>query len=57
MKTDKAGAEKKTVGALIVEKNRPRLNKLSAGERERLRRHALLVAFGDESKPASTHRR
>jgi hypothetical protein len=57
MKTAKAGSEKKSAGTLIVEKYRPRLNKLTALEREHLRRHALRIAFGDESEHAPTHRR
>ena len=40
MKTVKPVVEKKTPGTLIVEKYRPRMNKLTPAEREQLRQRA-----------------
>ncbi len=41
MKAAKKIVEKKTPGTLIVEKYRPRMNKLKPAERQRLRNRAL----------------
>lgn len=58
VKSDKARvSEKKTRGALIVEKYRPRMNKLTAEERQQLRDRAMQLAFGHESDSATTPRR
>ena len=50
----KPTAEKKTPGTLIVEKYRPRMNKLTAAERPQLRNRARQLAFGldSEASPA-----
>lgn len=53
----KKNVEKKTPGALIVEKYRPRLNKLTPAERQQLRDRAMQIAFGHESESAPAHRR
>jgi hypothetical protein len=50
-------AEKKTPGTLIVEKYRPRMNKLTPAERQQLRDRAMQIAFGHESESAATPRR
>lgn len=50
-------AEKKTPGTLIVEKYRPRMNKLTPAERQQLRDRAMQLAFGHESESAPTPRR
>jgi hypothetical protein len=42
-------SEKKTAGALIVEKYRPRMNKLTPNQRRELRDQAMRIAFGHES--------
>ena len=58
VKADKAiVAEKKTRGALMIEKYRPRMNKLTPIERQQLRDRAMQLAFGRESESASTPRR
>lgn len=58
MKADKAiVAEKKTRGTLIVEKYRPRMNKLTPAERQQLRDRAMQLAFGHESESAPAPRR
>lgn len=58
VKTAKAiVAEKKTRSTLIVEKYRPRLNKLAPAERQQLRDRAMQLAFGHETDSAATPRR
>ncbi len=57
VKVAKPATEKKTPGTLIVEKYRPRLNKLTPGERQQLRNRAMQIAFGNESESAPTARR
>ncbi len=58
VKADKSiVAEKKTPGTLIVEKHRPRMNKLTPAERQKLRDRAMQLAFGHESESAPTPRR
>jgi hypothetical protein len=49
--------EKKTPGALIVEKYRPQMNKLSPAQRRQLRDRAMRIAFGHASESASNSRR
>jgi hypothetical protein len=49
--------EKKTAGALIVEKYRPRMNKLTPGQRRQLRDDAMRIAFGHESESTPGSRR
>jgi hypothetical protein len=46
VKVAKPVAEKKTPGTLIVEKYRPRMNKLTPAERQQLRNRAMQLAFG-----------
>jgi hypothetical protein len=53
----KSSKEKKSPGTLMVEKYRPRLNKLSAAERARLLDRAMQLAYGEEPQPAATRRR
>jgi hypothetical protein len=38
--------EKKTAGALVVEKYRPRMNKLTPAQQRQLRDDAMRIAFG-----------
>jgi hypothetical protein len=57
LKTVKKNVEKKTPGTLIVEKYRPRLNKLTPAERQQLRDRAMQIAFGHESENTPAHRR
>jgi hypothetical protein len=58
VKADKAiVAEKKTRGTLIVEKYRPRMNKLTLVERQQLRDRAMQLAFGHASESPPTRRR
>ena len=58
MKADKTTiAEKKTRGTLIVEKYRPRMNKLTSIERQQLRDRAMQLAFGHASESSPTPRR
>jgi hypothetical protein len=57
VKVVKKTVEKKTPGALIVEKYRPRMNKLTLAERQQLRDRAMQLAFGHESESAPNPRR
>jgi hypothetical protein len=57
LKIVKKNVEKKTSGTLIVEKYRPRLNKLTPAERQQLRDRAMQIAFGHESENTPAHRR
>jgi len=57
VKVAKKIVERKTPGALIVEKYRPRMNKLTATERQHLRDRAMRLAFGHESERAPRPRR
>jgi hypothetical protein len=57
VKAAKKTVEQKTRGTLIVEKYRPRMNKLTPTERQQLRDRAMRLAFGNESEPASHPRR
>jgi hypothetical protein len=50
MKAAEKTFEKKTPGTLIVEKYRPRMNKLTPAERQQLRNRAMQTAFGYESE-------
>jgi hypothetical protein len=50
-------AEKKTPGTLIVEKYRPRMNKLTPAGRQQLRDRAMQLAFGHAYENAPTPRR
>src|SRR5688572_10752363 len=56
VKTAKPKGQKKSAGTVIVEKYRPRMNKLSAAERQRLLDRALEIAYGETSKPAGSRR-
>jgi hypothetical protein len=49
--------EKKTPGTVIVEKYRPKMNKLTPTQRLQLRGHAMRIAFGHESERAPGPRR
>jgi len=49
--------EKKTPGTLIVEKYRPRMNKLTPAQRLHLRDRAMQLAFGHESQSTPSPRR
>jgi hypothetical protein len=53
----KKNVEKKTSGTLIVDKYRPRLNKLTPAKRQQLRDRAMQIAFGHESENTPAHRR
>ncbi|MBI3850975.1 MAG: hypothetical protein HY298_11965 [Verrucomicrobia bacterium] len=57
MKVAKKIVEKKSPGTLIVEKYRPRMNKLTPAERQQLRNRAMQLAFGHESESTPTPRR
>jgi len=52
LKGAKKAVEKKTPGALIVEKYPPRMNKLTRAERRQLRERAMRIAFGHEPESA-----
>ncbi len=49
MKSYKSPPEKKSQGAMAVEKHRALMNKLSAAERRRLRRRAAELLYGREA--------
>jgi len=49
--------EKKTAGALALEKYRPRMNKLTPAQRRQLRDRAMRIAFGHEFESALGLRR
>jgi len=51
VKVAKKIVERKTPGALIVEKYLPRMNKLTTSERQQLRDRAMRIAFSHESEP------
>lgn len=53
VKAAKKAVEKKTPGTLVVEKYRPRMNKLTMAERRRLRDRAMRIAFGHEPESAA----
>lgn len=57
MKALEKPVAKKTAGTLIVEKYRPRMNKLTLAERQQLRDRAMQLAFGHESESAPNPRR
>jgi hypothetical protein len=57
MKAAKTSRERKSPGTLAVEKYRPRMNKLTAAERERLLERAMQIAYGDAAQPAAARRR
>ena len=57
MKAAKTKKEPKTWGTKVVEKYRPRMNKLTAAERERLLERAMQIAYGDAAQPATSRRR
>ena len=52
VKAVKPIVEKKTAGALAVERHRPLMNKLSDANRHRLRRRAAELLYGRETAPA-----
>ena len=52
VKAAKPLVEKKTAGALAVERHRPLMNKLSDADRRRLRRRAAEFLYGRETAPA-----
>ena len=56
VKAAKKNVEKKTPGTLIVEKYRPRMNRLAAAGRQQLRNRARELVFGLEFEisPAPT---
>ena len=49
MKSTKPVVEKKTPGALSVEKHRPLMNKLTPAQRQRLRQRAAELLYGREA--------
>ena len=49
MKQSKPATEKKTSGAIIVERHRPMLNKLTESKRRLLRQRAAELLYGRES--------
>jgi hypothetical protein len=51
VKASKPVVEKKTAGALAVERHRPLMNKLSAADRRRLHRRAAELLYGRETAP------
>lgn len=57
MKAAKPSRERKSPGTLIVEKYRPRMNKLTAAQREQLLERAMQLAYGDAAHPTATRRR
>jgi hypothetical protein len=57
MKAVKRTREGKSPGTRIVEKYRPRMNKLTAAERERLLQRAMQLAYGVNAEAAPARRR
>ena len=57
MRTAKPTKERKSPGTLAVEKYRPRMNKLTATERERLLERAMQIAYGDAPLSPTPRRR
>jgi len=57
MKAATSKNESKTWGTKVVEKYRPRMNKLTAAQRERLLERAMQIAYGDAAQPAAARRR
>ena len=57
MKSAKPTSEKKSPGTVIVEKYRPRMNKLSPAERQKLLDRAMQIAYGEAVQPADSRRR
>ena len=49
MKSAKPPLEKKTAGTLAVEKHRPAMNRLSDGQRRRLRQRAAELLYGQQN--------
>jgi predicted metallopeptidase len=45
-------SEKKTPGTVIMEKYRPRMNKLTDAEREKLMAHAMVTIYGQPENAA-----
>ena len=52
----KPASEKKSPGTVIVEKYRPRMNKLSPGERRKLLDRAMQIAYGEVDQAADSRR-
>jgi len=57
VKVRNLAAAKKTTGTEMVEKYRPRMNKLTPAERQQLRDRAMSLAFGHESQSPANPRR
>lgn len=57
MKAAPSKKEPKTWGTKVVEKYRPRMNKLTAAQRERLLERAMKIAYGDAAEPTAARRR
>lgn len=57
MKAVKPRPERKTSGTRAVEKYRPRLNRLTATERDHLLERAMQLAYGDTATAATARRR
>lgn len=57
MKTTKTNRAKKSFGTLAVEKYRPRMNKFTRAQRDRLLERAMQIAYGIDTKTAAAGRR
>ncbi len=57
MKAAKRTREKNSPGTAIVEKYRPRMNRLSPVERQKLLERAMQIAYGEANQPADLRRR
>ncbi len=57
MKAIKTNRGKKSPGTLAVEKYRPRMNKFTRTQRDRLLERAMQIAYGIDSKTAAAGRR
>jgi hypothetical protein len=56
MKATKATRGRKSPGTLAVEKYRPRMNKFTRAQRDRLLERAMQIAYGIDAKTAAGHR-
>jgi hypothetical protein len=56
MKTTRTRAEAKTWGTKVVEKYRPKMNKLTRAQHDRLLERAMQIAYGENTTPAAARR-
>jgi hypothetical protein len=56
MKTKRTRTEAKTWGSKVVEKYRPKLNKLTRSQNDRLLERAMQIAYGDNATSPAARR-